>query len=278
MDSESKTNTKRKFTVVSKSPNRVHKVLLLECNSERQRNDWVNLLKKEIKNSRVNVKQKSELDEFMEFLSINTEPVCATPPPEGNSEVEEAKNRDITAPAVEKDDITSCGTHLRYQVSENFPNSQFLEDFAPLDDAVSVTSEDTEPYSRMLKSEKYGESMDKLLPIKVDNRSRLEESKESSKLPSSDGKSTPSSRSMTNNESTSRRYNPHSQIVRTLGKSNISCHALDKDILVRNIAEVGTPRSCSNSIIRKENSESSFSDISKILEANSCFTIRLKEF
>ena len=115
---------------------------------------------------------------------MNTYPVCTTPPPDGSSAPEGTNYTDPNSPVTEKDDILSTGLHLRYQKSENFPNSEFLEEFAPIDDAVSVTSEDTEPYSRMPKKEKYGESMDKLLPITVNRRSRIEESKETRKLSS----------------------------------------------------------------------------------------------
>jgi len=275
MDSESKTNPKRKFKIVSTGQNRVHKVLLLECNLERQRNEWFNAVKQEIANSKQTSQQKSGVDEFMQFLALNTEPVCMTPPPEKRTTVEEAKHIDVSTPVVEKDDVPSSGPHLRYQISENFPNSEFLEDFAPLDDAVSVTSEDTEPYSHIPKQEKYGDSMDKLFPIMI-NRSNIEESKEIPKVFRADGRKAPSSRSMTNQDSIPRRYNHLYQGVGTQQNNRNTSHNVQDEGRHRrkNVGE----RVPHNSIIRREKDEISYLPISKMLEDSSSFTIRLTEF
>merc|ERR1719334_882845 len=116
--------------------------------------------------------------------------------------------------------------------------------------------------------------MDKLFPIAVNSsRSRLEESKETPEVLRSDGRSTPSSRSTTNNESTSRRYNPDSQVVRTQRNRNTSRNAQDKkEQFRRNNSEDEASRNCSSSIIRRENFESSCPDLAEIHD-NSSFTI-----
>lgn len=277
MHSESKTNPERKFKIVSKGKNRVRKVLLLECNLKRQRDEWFSTVQQEIKNSKQTIPQKNGVDDFMQFLAMNTDPVCTTPPPEGSGAAEEAK---CSSPVVENDDLPTSGAHLRYQHSENFPNSEFLEEFAPIDDAVSVTSEDPEPYSGMPKKEKYGDSMDKLLPITVNSRRKLEESKETPKVFRSEGRGPPNSRSTITNENTYHRYNPNHNGVTTQDTNrNTNQYSKDEDRIRRSFVNEETPGGHSNSIIRREKDDLSSSTGSvKMLENNSSFTIRLTEF
>jgi len=277
MDSESKTNPQRKFKIVSTGQNRVRKVLLLECNLERQRDEWVNAVKREIKNSRRTSPQKSGVDEFMEFLAVNTEPVCLTPPSDNGRTVEEAKHVDASSADIDKDDVPSSGTHLKFQVPESFPKGEFIEDFAPLDDAVSVTSEDVEPYLHMPKQEKYGDSMDKVFPIIVNNRGKADKSKETPKVFSSDNGRATISRSLTNQEGTPTRYSPQFQGVRAQQSNRPTSHYSQAEgrFERKNGLEGYTQEN--NSIIRREMDHST-SPLSKMLENNSSFTIRLTEF
>jgi len=272
MDSESKTYPTRKFKIVSNRINKVQKVLLLECHQERQRNEWFDAVKQAIKNAKQTSQQKSGVDEFMQFLAVNTEPVCTTPPSDNGSTVEEGKNGDASEPVIEKDDVPSSGPHLRYQLSENFPNKEFLEDFAPLDDAVSVTSEDLEPYSHMPKQEKYGDSMDKLFPIVGSNEGKLDENKFSA-----DYGGTASSRSLRNQDSAHTRHGPQYQGVRAQqSNTRTSRNSPDEGRLGRKNGGKRFPQK-HNSIIRREMDGSS-SPPSKMFEDDSSFTIRLTEF
>jgi len=277
MDSESKTSPNRKFKIVSNRVNKVQKVLLLECNLERQRNEWFNAVKQAIKNARQNSLPKSGVDDFMEFLAVNTEPVCMTPPSDNGGTAEEGKHGDTSTPVIEKDDVPSSGPHLRYQVSETFPNKEFLQDFAPLDDTVSVTSEDVEPYSRMPKQEKYGDSMDILFPIVGNNKGELDESKETPKVVRGDNGGRTSSTSLTNQEGVLTRYSPQYQGVRTQ-QSNISTspHSPDEGRLRGENGGQRVPQK-HNSIIRREMDGSS-SPFSNMFDDGSSYTIRLTEF
>jgi len=277
MDSESKTNPQRKFKIVSTGQNRVRKVLLLECNLERQRNEWVHAVKREIKNSRRTSPQKSGVDEFMEYVAVNTEPVCMTPPASDNGGiVEEAKHVDASSADIEKDDVPSSGPHLKFQVSESFPNGEFIEHFAPLDDAVSVTSEDVEPYLHT-KQEKYGDSMDKVFPIILNNKGKLDKSKETPKVFSADNGRATISRSLTNQEGTLTRYSPQFQGVRAQQSNGPTSH--DFQDTGRFERKNGFERYTQNhnSIIRREMDHPT-SPLSKMLENSSSFTIRLTEF
>ena len=76
-----------------------------------------------------------------------------------------------------------------------------------------MTSEDVDPYSPMLKQEKYGDSMVKLFPIVVNNKGKLDESKETPKVFRTDDETTASSRSLTNQEGTLTRHNNQYQRV-----------------------------------------------------------------
>jgi len=273
MDSESKSNPKRKFKIVSTGQNRVRKVLLLECNLERQRDKWFNAVKQEIKNARQNCSQKCGMDEFMEFLALNNEG-CMTPSSDNGGTFEEGKQVDANSTVIEKDDVPDSGPHLRYQTLETFPNSEFLEDFAPLDDAVSVTSEDAEPYSGMPKQEKYGDSMDKIFPIKVNRKGILDESKETPKVFCADNGRTASSRSLKNQEGNFTRNSPQYQRVQQSNRRTVQ-NSQDEGRLGKN--GHGRFPQIHNSSIQSEIKGSS-STLSKMLEDYSSYTICLTEF
>jgi len=249
MDSESKTNPQRKFKIISTGQNRVRKVLLLECNLERQRNEWVKAVKREIKNSKQTSPQKSGVDEFIEYVAVNTEPVCMTPPSDNGGTVEEVKHMDASSADIEKDDEPLSGPYLKFQDQESFPNGEFIEHFAPLDDAVSVTSEDVEPYSHMPKQEKYGDSMDKVFPIIVNNKGKIDES----------------------------RYSPQYQGVRAQQSNRHTSHTSQAEGRFERKNGLERYTQEPNSIIRREMGHST-TPLSKMLENNSSFTIRLTEF
>lgn len=202
---------------------------------------------------------------------MNNESVVMTPTSEKVDSVE-AKCREDTPTVVEKDDVPLSGPHLRYQNSETFSNSEFLENFAPLDDAVSVASEDTEP-SRMFKQEQYGDSMDKLFPITVISRSNSRELKETPKLFPIESKRTPSSSLITKQEGTHKRY----QGIRTEQRKVNTLHNCQGEDQSRMNVHENHPQT-QNSIIRRVRDGVSSSPLSKMLERTSSYTIRLTEF
>merc|ERR1719233_2341503 len=200
-----------------------------------------------------------------------------TPPSDNGGNGEEVKHMDASSADIEKDDVPSSGPHLKFQVPESFPKGEFIEDFAPLDDAVSVTSEDVEPYPHMPKQEKYGNSMDKVFPIIVNNKGKVDKSKETPKVFSADNGRATISRSLTNQEGTLTRYSPQFQGVRAQQSNGPTSH--DFQDTGRFERKNGFERYTQNhnSIIRREMDHPT-SPLSKMLENSSSFTIRLTEF
>jgi len=175
LPSDAKNNRELKFKIISAERNRVKKTLLLECNQVRQRNQWFTAVSEAIENAKRSSEDESGMktidDDFKKFLTNSEpDPMFTTPPPYSKNTVDHVKNEDSRTESVLEDDsdIPTSGPWHRYNLSQNFPNGEFLDEFGPLDDTASVTSEDQEPYSRRGK---YGASMHQIFPNMVSNKS-----------------------------------------------------------------------------------------------------------
>jgi len=277
--SDSKNNPEMKFKIISSRPGRHKKILLLECNLKRQRDQWYVAVEQAIKNAKESPEncndEKLAEEDLTKYLSVTApEPMFTTPPPGSNNTIEESKQENSRAESPEDDEeIPNSGPHHRYNRSENFPNSEFFEEFSQLDDTVSVTSEEAEPFS--VFGQEYGDTMYKLFPNMVSSKkikNKQDESRE--KLDTSNVKISRSLRAPTENGV----YN----IVReTNSFGGRSAYPEDKARIQRKYKETDLQISrrasmTSSSVIRRDKgNQLSNNENRKILERKSSFTIRL---
>jgi hypothetical protein len=168
--SGSKYNRARKFEVVADGQRyKYHKLLKLECRDPRQRNEWYDVIKREISLAKDdNAKQDSkktfgeeDLTKFIEKVVESPSPDI-TKPTDGN--YSERKSDDGSDTAVESEDEEDAGrpTHRRLQSSRNFRAQEFNGSYAQLDE-MSLTSE-TEQDLLIDTQDRYGASMGALFP------------------------------------------------------------------------------------------------------------------
>jgi len=189
--SDSKTNPEKKFKIISSGKNKVHKVLLLECNLKQQRDDWFTSVQQEIESAKkIKWYENMTNDEkdFVKFLKSNP---TTTPPGSANTMKEAKVEEDAFPPTSGEDNISPNDFVERYETSAVFPKSVFHEEVSTMEDTISV-SEDLEPYSSY---DKYGASMDCLFPTMVNVRSKQRDTKETQKT-STDGSSSRKERRM----------------------------------------------------------------------------------
>jgi len=174
MPSDAKNNRDIKFKIVSAGRHGIQKTLLLECNLVRQRNQWFTAVSQAIEATKQSPENEigKTIGEDIEWFLSNTEPdrMFTTPPPYTKNIIdEELKNEDSRAESVleEESDIPISGLQHRYNLSQNFTHSEFFQEFGPLDDTLSVTSEDQELHWRRVK---YGGSMHQLFPNMVSSK------------------------------------------------------------------------------------------------------------
>lgn len=181
----SKTNPMRKFEVLATGTEyKYQKLLKLECQEVRQRNEWYKVMEKEIglarkasteNNSNTKSPMEEDLANYITTMA-DTAPDCVTPPPKTQNIVEHKKEESngATVEPEDEEEITSPG-HRRYQYSRNFEAQEFSGNFLPLDD-MSVISE-TDQDNMLDMQEKYGDSMGALFPSPD---SKKEESRDNS--------------------------------------------------------------------------------------------------
>jgi len=185
--SSSKTNATRKFEVLATGTEyKYQKLLKLECQEVRQRNEWYKVMEKEIalakkttgKNSKPSSPMEEDLANYITTMADNA-PDCVTPPPKTQNTVEqkEEEANDIPVEPEDEEGLISPG-HRRYQYSRNFEAQEFSGSFLPLDD-MSVISE-TDQDNMLLDSQaKYGDSMGALFPNTESPSASRENSKRS---------------------------------------------------------------------------------------------------
>jgi len=184
--SEARNNPEKKFKVISTGQHRVLKEILLECDLQRQRDDWFNAIKlaieeiHKVSDSKETEKMSTEEEDFVKFLAMDVN----TPP--GDQELDEdAKMFDnddsrLESTVVEDSTDQEPNSRHRYRYSQNFPNHAFPDVIGPLEDNVSIVSEnDQDAIVELASREKYGSSMEQLFPNMIVRSSKSAEKKES---------------------------------------------------------------------------------------------------
>jgi len=172
--SDSKVNASKKFEVIARGRHcNYNKLLKLECKDVHTRNEWYNVLVKEIASAREDSTSKEENnssknkaeEDLVNYIKSIAEsqpsPGSMTPPAESEHTVEHKKNDSIDG-VFEEEEEEINPAHRRYEMSENFRSLDFGGTFLPMDD-MSVTSE-TEQDPTLDAQNLYGESMDALFP------------------------------------------------------------------------------------------------------------------
>jgi len=178
-DSESKTNRARKFqVVVRREDSNYFKLLKLECNSPRQRNEWFDLLKKEISIAKKDVWNtagtfvKPHADDFAQWVAKNDE---WQHPPENTKLTVETQDsleykKNENSDANEDEEWEPLPAHRRYQFSRNFQPHELDGVYPPSDDNMSDTSNGAQEIEQVVShktAESYGESVNALFPNRL---------------------------------------------------------------------------------------------------------------
>jgi len=182
--SEERNNPEKKFKIISTGQHRVLKEILLECDLQRQRNDWFNAIKRgieeiqKVSDSKEMEKMSTEEEDFVKFLALDVN----TPP--GDKELDEDakmwENDDsrVESSVVDDSDDQQTNARHRYRCSQNFPNHAFPDVIAQMDDNVSIVSEnDQDAILGLASREKYGSSMEQLFPNMIIRSSKPAEKK-----------------------------------------------------------------------------------------------------
>jgi len=148
MESEAKNSPHRKFKVVSSGQK--NKILLLECDSERQRNEWFEAIKSTvtmaksiepedvpiIKNEDNGAEAKRAITNNIQSLMIDVQANGSSP--HSRRQSSEFRLADLDNFATLGSPTEELNYDDRYEYSQNFPNQEF-KDFEPVDDTISVS-------------------------------------------------------------------------------------------------------------------------------------------
>lgn len=168
--SESRYNRARKFEVVANGQRyKYYKLLKLECRDPRQRNEWYNVIKREVAmakevNGRGDTKKtfgEQDLAKYIKEIaeSPNTPGKVTT---QGNYLERKSEEDSGTAEESEDEEDTGPPTHRRLESSRNFIAQDFNGTFAQLED--QSTNSETEQDTLNDMQGGYGNTMDALFP------------------------------------------------------------------------------------------------------------------